>query len=188
MGKVEVKVVFETITPLWTGDAWQENSEIRPSSLMGSLRMAFSKYCEEKGIDNCRGMLNEKGVVDEKFKNKKLKKYITSFDIKKILEKEKVSLESQLFGCQGWKSRITIKSINAKKKKYLESITFIVDKLYEEEFNSFIKYLIEAKQEIYIGKGQKKQKGGKVKIIRIEKVEKLINEKKRIKKMKIWKN
>ncbi len=45
MNYKKVKITFKTITPLWTGDAWQENKEIRPSSLIGSLRFWFEVIC-----------------------------------------------------------------------------------------------------------------------------------------------
>ena len=34
----EIKITLKTLTPLWTGDAWGDNTSIRPSSIMGSLR------------------------------------------------------------------------------------------------------------------------------------------------------
>ncbi|RUM90456.1 MAG: hypothetical protein DSZ26_03000 [Thermovibrio sp.] len=40
----KIEVTFKTITPLWTGDAWQENNKIKPSSLIGSLRFWFAFY------------------------------------------------------------------------------------------------------------------------------------------------
>ena len=45
----QVNVTFETITPLWTGDAWMENRQIRPSSIMGSLRFWFEVISLAKG-------------------------------------------------------------------------------------------------------------------------------------------
>jgi CRISPR-associated protein Cmr1 len=38
---IKVKVTLETITPLWTGDAWMENSSFRPSSLIINLREIY---------------------------------------------------------------------------------------------------------------------------------------------------
>ena len=64
--KVEIaRVKFETITPIWTGDAWRENSEIKPSSIMGSLRASFGAYCKEKNIPLPK--LDNNGKVNEKF-------------------------------------------------------------------------------------------------------------------------
>ncbi len=36
---------FKTITPIYTGDAWQECREIKPASIIGSLRFWFEVLC-----------------------------------------------------------------------------------------------------------------------------------------------
>jgi len=154
-----MQVQFETVTPIWTGDAWGENSEIKPSSVMGSLRASFGFYCKKKKI--ALSKLNNKGIISEKFDYTHYKKNINKKSIKKILKEQKISLESQLFGCTGWKSRIIIENIKFEKKDdkfQLTSITFKVDKNFENEFNEFIGWI----KYLYIGKGQKKRKGGKI--------------------------
>ena len=45
-----ITLTLDTITPLWTGDAWGKNNEIRPSSIMGSLRFWFEVICYFAGI------------------------------------------------------------------------------------------------------------------------------------------
>jgi CRISPR-associated protein Cmr1 len=84
MSKVEIKVQFETITPLWTGDAWMENNEIRPSSLIGSLRFWFEVICYFGGICSEKDFDKEKGRFEKDIKNdeikKRLLKYGTDFD------------------------------------------------------------------------------------------------------------
>jgi len=122
MSKKEVQVIFETITPLFTGDAWQESKEIRPSSLLGSLRFWFSFYWKLIK-DGKVERLNEKNVVSEnlhelekkmgKSLNKLIKKYLknsSSLDeaIDKSLNTLRLSLPSRIFGCTGWKSRLSI--------------------------------------------------------------------------------
>jgi CRISPR-associated protein Cmr1 len=49
---MEIAVKFETITPLYTGDAWQNCKEIKPSSIMGSLRFWFEVLCYFNEIIN----------------------------------------------------------------------------------------------------------------------------------------
>jgi len=63
MSKVEIKVKFETITPLWTGDAWGENSTIRPSSIIGSLRFWFEVYNKICKNEDFKG--NNNGIPNE---------------------------------------------------------------------------------------------------------------------------
>ena len=123
MSKVEVKVQFETITPLWTGDAWMENNEIRPSSLIGSLRFWFEVYykvCKNENFE-----INENGIPKEKLDYEEFKKKVyeellnkdevfNSFEEieDKILKNLGISTPSRVFGCTCWKSRVRIKDIN----------------------------------------------------------------------------
>jgi CRISPR-associated protein Cmr1 len=124
MSKVEIKVQFETITPLWTGDAWMENNEIRPSSLIGSLRFWFEVYykvCKNEDLK-----IDDKGVPKEnleyeKFKKKfyeELDKGFNSIEEveDKILKDLGISISSRVLGCTGWKSRIKIKDIRFEEK------------------------------------------------------------------------
>ena len=121
--KKEVTITFETITPLWTGDAWQDNREIRPSSLIGSLRFWFAFYWKivKEGTTE---KLNEKGIPMENLaelenskKNRTFRiilkekiKEVNNFDeaIDKTLDELGLSVPSRIFGCTGWKSRIKI--------------------------------------------------------------------------------
>jgi len=160
----KIKIEFETITPIWTGDAWGENSELKASSIMGSLRVAFCE-CYKDVTAKLSKLDNLNNVPNEILDYGKFKSSIGKKKSKEILNEQNISLESQLFGCTGWKSRIEIVSIDSTKqndKFNLHLITFNVDKEFIDEFNSFKKCLYN--KEIFIGKGQKKQKGGKVKI------------------------
>jgi len=124
MSKVEIKVQFETITPLWTGDAWMENNEIRPSSLIGSLRFwfevicYFGGICSEKDFDKEKGRF-EKEISQEEFK-KKLLKHGSDFrgQIEALKELE-VPIPAIIFGTTGWKSLIEINGI-----RYLNDYCF----------------------------------------------------------------
>ena len=119
-----VQVTFQTITPLWTGDAWQDNREIRPSSLVGSLRFWFAFYW--KVIKNgTTEKLDENGVPKESLselenpkENKTFRetlkekiKETDNFDeaIDKTLDKLGLSVPSRIFGCTDWKSRVKIR-------------------------------------------------------------------------------
>jgi len=132
----DLRINFQTLTPLWTGDAWGENNSIRPSSLMGSLRFWFYIYSKTYNIKTEK--LNEKGVpadnLDEYIKkyNKKYNvkhtfesllkeesKYLKENEcidnaIKKVLQKIELPVISQIFGCSGWKGQIYIKDYSFK--------------------------------------------------------------------------
>jgi len=137
MAKIPVEVTFETITPLWTGDAWGEMNEIRPSALIGNLRfwfevlMYFGGVLEEKYFDR------EKGRFEREFKKELVKKFKESifhrdaetkalvinpdksFQLKILAEKLKLPISSIIFGTTGWRSLIEIKGI-----EYLEDYCF----------------------------------------------------------------
>ncbi|WP_457568695.1 type III-B CRISPR module RAMP protein Cmr1, partial [Desulfurobacterium sp.] len=110
----ELKVTFNTLTPLWTGDAWGESKEIRPSSIMGSLRFWFEVICYFAGItkkeDYENGKLNDK-LDDKKFKEEVLKNGANFEGVDKTLTEVGISLPSRVFGCTGWKGWMRIKRI-----------------------------------------------------------------------------
>jgi CRISPR-associated protein Cmr1 len=110
----EVEVTFRTITPLWTGDAWQKNSGIRPSSLIGSLRFWFEVICYFTGITNNENYKDGKlqdNLNEKEFKEKVLKNGTYFKGIDKTLAELGISLPSRIFGCTGWKGWIRIKKI-----------------------------------------------------------------------------
>jgi len=103
----KIRVDFETITPIWTGDAWGENSELKASSIMGSLRFWFEVYCHFAGIEvKEKEELNYQEFITENKKN------IDNISDNKILKNMNLSLSSKIFGCTGWRSRIEIDEIS----------------------------------------------------------------------------
>ncbi|KIM12164.1 MAG: hypothetical protein KU38_04475 [Sulfurovum sp. FS08-3] len=106
--KEKIEIEFETITPIWTGDAWSENSELKATAIMGSLRFWFEVYCHFAGIE-----VKEKEELDygEFIKQRKKIENIDKSD-DEILSDMKVTLVSRIFGCTGWKSRIEIEKIS----------------------------------------------------------------------------
>ncbi|NOX20517.1 MAG: hypothetical protein GXO99_04555, partial [Nitrospirae bacterium] len=124
MGKVEVKVKFETITPLWTGDAWMENREIRPSAILGSLRFWFEVICYFSGIVNEIDFDKNKGRFEKEVKQNEFRDFFkthgSTFKCKiDALLKQGIPVSAIVFGTTGWGSLIKIKEIN-----YLENYSF----------------------------------------------------------------
>jgi len=136
----EIKVTFNTLTPLWTGDAWGDNREIRPSSIMGSLRFWFEVYCKSIGksigklningvpsdvLDDYLKNYNKKNNVKETFQSLLLKEetkgYNYSDPLMNVLKKIQLPLPSIIFGCAGWKSQIKINNINYEKYRLKKS-------------------------------------------------------------------
>lgn len=102
-----ITIEFETITPIWTGDAWGENHELKATAIMGSLRFWFEVYCHFAGIE-----VKEKEELNypEFIKKRKDINSITKSD-DAILKELGITLPSMIFGCTGWKSRIEIERI-----------------------------------------------------------------------------
>ncbi|SHH22069.1 CRISPR-associated protein Cmr1 [Thermosyntropha lipolytica DSM 11003] len=113
MRRSNVNVVLETITPLWTGNAWQENNEVRPSSLMGSLRFWFEVICflawKEIFYGEKKNTIKNK---EEKLNEFLLQQGVKTEDVCCFLKKKlKFSIPEIIFGDTGWKGLISLKNI-----------------------------------------------------------------------------
>lgn len=143
MSKKEVVIRFETITPLWFGDAWQKNEKIRPSALMGSLRFWFSVYWKFIKIGQIENLNDENVPADNLLNLKKDKKTFMdillqhmrdgnigddfNFDkeVDNVLDELELSVPSRIFGCTGWNSRVDIEILEYYTKKVnLKEIEF----------------------------------------------------------------
>jgi len=125
LGRKEVKVTFRTITPLWTGDAWQENKEIRPSSLIGSLRFWFEVICYFSGVVNKEYFTKQewhKKKINVELFGEHLKKCGNNFKCKiEALLKQNIPIPAIIFGTTGWRSLIEIKGIEYDEKNFKEN-------------------------------------------------------------------
>ena len=112
----KVIVEFETVTPLWTGDAWGECKEIKPSAIMGSLRFWFEVIMYFAGILEKKDFNSQSGRFEKEVDRGKLQDFLVkngnSFEvqIQALLEQE-VPISSIVFGTTNWKSLIEIKKI-----------------------------------------------------------------------------
>jgi len=113
VGKREIQVIFETITPLWTGDINGKCTELKPSSIIGSLRFWFEVYCHFSGIE-VKEKEDLKYKTFEKIRKEAFEKYnkkeITDIE-EYIIKKLPLTASSKIFGCTGWKSRIKIEKL-----------------------------------------------------------------------------
>ncbi|PMP98216.1 MAG: hypothetical protein C0169_00040 [Thermodesulfobacterium geofontis] len=114
--KVTINIEFNTITPLWTGDAWRESKAIRPSSLIGSLRFWFETLMYLGGILNEHDFDKNLGRFEKNINSEKFKKYlmenVNSYVSKvQALLQQDIPISSIIFGTTGCRSLIEIKSI-----------------------------------------------------------------------------
>ena len=122
MERKEVEVTFRTITPLWTGDAWQWQGnregkrEIRPSSLIGSLRFWFEIICYFNGVVDEESFDPKKGRFEKEINPNALREYIKKYGntfeckIQALLEQD-IPIPAIIFGTTGWRSLIEIKEV-----------------------------------------------------------------------------
>ena len=95
MSSKEIKVTFETLTPLWTGDAWRKCDQLKLTGILGSLRWWFEALVRGMGYKACDST-GDKCQVE--IKNPE--------DVLNI--QEKICPVCYLFGTTGWKSRFSV--------------------------------------------------------------------------------
>ena len=90
----EIKVTFNTLTPLWTGDAWQKSDKLKLTGIIGSFRWWFEalvrgmgyKACDCTGDNKCQAEIKEP----------------------KEMANIKLCPACYLFGTTGWKGRFRV--------------------------------------------------------------------------------
>ena len=120
----EIKVTFKTITPLWTGDAWGDCKEIKPSAIMGSLRFWFETIMYFRGILENEDFNSKSGRFEKEVDRKKLKDFVQKHGndkveiIKYLINKQHIPISSVIFGATNWRSLIEIKKIEFDENRF----------------------------------------------------------------------
>jgi len=120
----EIKVTFKTITPLWTGDAWGDCKEIKPSAIMGSLRFWFETIMYFKDILENEDFNSKSGRFEKEVDRKKLKDFVQKYGndkmeiIKYLINKQHIPISSVIFGATNWRSLIEIKKIEFDENRF----------------------------------------------------------------------
>lgn len=111
MEKIKIKV--ETVTPLYTGNAFGNMSEIEPQSIIGSLRFWFGTYLKAAKLNSNFDYTSEEFNAED-YKVDILKFINNEMSLKnaKIKSISKLQLPSLIFGCNGLKGLIEIDKIN----------------------------------------------------------------------------
>lgn len=120
----EFTVNLRTLTPLWTGDAWRNNNNnnIRPSALIGSLRFWFETICFFSGIVD--ELYYQDGIFKGKFNHETYQKTLLfnglSFNtLNELFNSMEIPITSRIFGMTNFKSTISIKNIEFDKNNFL---------------------------------------------------------------------
>ena len=92
----EVKVTFQTLTPLWTGDAWRCPDDLKLTGIVGSLRWWFEALVRGMGYKACDSTGDNSCKVEVKNPEDALE-----------IHKE-ICPVCYLFGTTGWKSRFSV--------------------------------------------------------------------------------
>ncbi len=153
---IKIKIGFETLTPLFTGDINGRMTEIKPASVTGSLRFWFEVIC------HFSRKFNDIKYSENSLNYKKYNEILTGKpDISdvEIFDKLELSPAARYFGCTGLKSRIEIEKIEYQKdkitsppepKKIIQNKNwFLPDKYFAGEFTiTFLIYNDEIKNHI----------------------------------------
>lgn len=100
-----ITVGLETLTPLWTGDAFSKTAEIKASSILGTIRWWYEIICRSLGMRVCDGKHLEKCNLKRK---EFLKDLIKDRPIDEALDNQNICPVCRLFGCNGWAGKIKL--------------------------------------------------------------------------------
>lgn len=102
----EYSVSIKPLTPLWTGDAKGECSNLRESGIIGSLRWWYEALLRGLGFNVCdptnenlRCKLNQKKFYEALNRGK---------SVLEALNEQKICPACQLFGCSGWARKFSL--------------------------------------------------------------------------------
>jgi len=158
----EFTVTLKTLTPLWTGDAWRRNQEIKPQSIMGALRFWFEVYCHAVGIEVKE--YNKENVNYKEFR-KKLEEKIRQNSDRELFELEdevlaemRISLPSRIFGCTGWRGRVFIKGIQPIENYCFGNYLNLPEVIYKDKNNSSADWQVCKRKEVNDLKKKNKNK------------------------------
>ena len=109
---MDVEITIETITPVWTGDAFQQCKSLKPQSILGSLRVWLEVLCYVAGKldkDSRKEKLDQEEFLKElNCLLEEQKEFSIIYAKRKVLEKLGISIPSQVFGCSGWEGFMKI--------------------------------------------------------------------------------
>lgn len=96
-----ITVNLESLTPIWTGNAFPEIKDIKASSILGSIRWWYEILCRSLGKKVCNNTckLERDDFLKDLLKNK---------TIENALEDQKICPACKLFGCNGWAGKIKL--------------------------------------------------------------------------------
>ncbi len=92
----EITVNFQTLTPIWTGDAWGKSNKLKLTGIIGSLRWWFEALVRGMGYKACDSTSDNKCQIE----------IAKPEDVAEIYGK--ICPVCYLFGTTGWKGRFSV--------------------------------------------------------------------------------
>lgn len=96
---------LESLTPIWTGNAFGKTTKIKASSILGSIRWWYEIICRSLGKRVCDNESSKKCELKEK---EFLKDLSENMGEDKALDDQKICPVCKLFGCNGWAGKIKL--------------------------------------------------------------------------------
>ncbi|MFC0905019.1 type III-B CRISPR module RAMP protein Cmr1 [Clostridium sp. MT-14] len=96
---------LESLTPIWTGNAFGKTTKIKASSILGSIRWWYEIICRSLGKRVCDNESSKKCELKER---EFLKDLSENMDEDKALDDQKICPVCKLFGCNGWAGKIKL--------------------------------------------------------------------------------
>jgi len=99
-----MEVRLRTITPIWTGDAERQNTRLRETGIIGSLRWWYEALIRGLGGYACDPTSDKRCQLDQR-------KFVKAIDAGKDAEHaldEQICPACKLFGCTGWEKKVKI--------------------------------------------------------------------------------
>ena len=110
----ELILDLETLTPIWTGDAFRKGDEIKSSGIMGSVRWWYETINRGLGrkVCNSTSVFSSCKLNGEEF----IKSILKGKLVDDVLNEQEICPACKLFGCNDWsgKFRLIVEEYNDK--------------------------------------------------------------------------
>ncbi|KXG09102.1 hypothetical protein AT864_02567 [Anoxybacillus sp. P3H1B] len=100
-----MRISLQTLTPLWTGNAYRKITDIKTSSIWGSIRWWYENVSRMYSEKVCNPIAKEKCQLNQKDFFGDL---IAGKTADEALDNQKICSVCKLFGCTGWSGKLKL--------------------------------------------------------------------------------